>query len=138
MLKSKAAEPAQQMVRLVARRSLFLRAGLSGRYWAIRRWVIVWAVTKFAGIVALVAVVLLTGADKFSCPDGCTEPSEQTASTESHDTIHTCILCSLGVESPIAPASLTPLGTVATLGTALPSLVRAGMPFALEHPPRRL
>jgi hypothetical protein len=95
-------------------------------------------VTKFVGIVALAAVVLLTGVDKFSCPDGCTESSEQTASTESHDTVHTCILCSLGVDTPEVSAGLTPLGTVATVGTALPSLVRPGMPFALEHPPRRL
>ena len=137
MLKSKAAQRVQQSG---ARRRLTFAippAGFSLDLLA-RAQVIVWVVTKFVGIVALVAVVLLTGADKFSCPDGCTESSEQTASTESHDTVHACILCSLGVETATVPASLTSLGTVATVGTALPSLVRSGIPFALEHPPRRL
>jgi hypothetical protein len=96
-------------------------------------------VVRFLWGVTLVAFILLVGGDKICCPDGCTDRSNGTASTESvpHDAPHTCVLCVLGVEAADAPRSDAPAGVVSSVGAALTPSLPNGMPLSLDHPPRR-
>ena len=94
---------------------------------------------RFLWSVTLVAFILLVGGDKICCPDGCTDRSNGTASTESvpHDALHTCVLCVLGVEAADAPRSDNPAGLVASVVPALTPPLPNGIPLSLDHPPRR-
>jgi hypothetical protein len=91
---------------------------------------LVWGVT-------LVSFILLVGADKICCPDGCTDPSNA-ASTESvpHNTLHSCVLC-VGVEAADAPRSDAPVGVVSSVVAALTPSLPNGISLSLDHPPRR-
>jgi hypothetical protein len=95
-------------------------------------------VVRFVWGVTLVAFMLLVAGDKICCPDGCTDTSERSPMTESvpHDDAHTCVLCVLGVESADTPPSDTPAELVATIVPALTPSLHAGIPLALDHPPR--
>jgi hypothetical protein len=96
-------------------------------------------VVRFLWGVTLVAFIVLVGGDKICCPDGCTDRSNGTPSTESvpHDGLHTCVLCMLGVEAVDAPRSDTPSGVVTSVVPALTPSLTNGIPLALDHPPRR-
>ena len=94
---------------------------------------------RFLWGVTLVAFILLVGGDKICCPDGCTDRSNGTASTESvpHDALHTCVLCVLGVEGADALRSDNPAGFVASVVPGLTPPLPNGIPLSLDHPPRR-
>lgn len=95
-------------------------------------------VVRFVWGVTLVCFMLLVGADKLCCPDGCTDRSNGEASTESvpHNGVHTCVLC-VGVEAAGAPCSDNPAGVVSSVVPALTPSLPNGMPLSLDHPPRR-
>jgi hypothetical protein len=82
--------------------------------------------------------MVLVGADRICCPDGCTDGTNGNGATESlpRNPLHTCVLC-VGVEAVDTPPSDTPAGVVSSVVPALTPSLPNGIPLALDHPPRR-
>jgi hypothetical protein len=96
-------------------------------------------VLRFVAALTLAAFTLLVCVDKVCCPDGCTERSG-TASTESvpHNAAHTCVLCVLGVETPMAPLPLKPLALVSIVPATTVGWLPVRAPLPPEYPPRNV
>jgi hypothetical protein len=94
------------------------------------------AVRKLVGIALVIAVTLLTGADRISCPDGCTSQEQTSATEHSQAPVHECVLCALGVETQAIVRCDAPPVTVSTVVFSVQSALLSAPISGIEHPPR--
>jgi hypothetical protein len=103
------------------------------------------------------ALLTLVSVDRVVCADGCTESRSGIADsriagdadedcdsdcdcTSGHATIpdrpHECVLCTSGLEAPVALPTLSPLGIIGRLPASALPIATSVPPPLLDHPPR--
>jgi hypothetical protein len=93
-------------------------------------------VRKLVGIVLILIVTLLIGADPISCPDGCTSDHDSAATEQSQAPAHGCVLCALGVETQPITRCIAPSLTSAPVASPNRSPLLSAPLLGIEHPPR--
>jgi hypothetical protein len=122
-------------------------------------------VLKGVAWVTLMALLTLVSVDRVVCADGCTDSEDGVAdgrtagdagrnsgagggcdrdcdsgSGGGQATVpahpHSCVLCTTGLEAPVALPTLSPLGIIGRLTVAAPRSAASIPPPLLDHPPR--
>ncbi len=108
--------------------------------------------------VTLMALLTLVSVDRVVCADGCTDSGNGVADCrmagDAGDTgcdcdsdrdsgeatvpdhPHSCVLCTTGLEAPVALPTLSPLGLVGRLTVSALPITTSVPPPLLDHPPR--
>lgn len=89
--------------------------------------------------ITVAAFLTLVAVDQVCCPDGCTDQTHSASTSDDalpNDSLHTCVLCVLGVEPAVSAPQLEPLALVGTSLPALTPSVRLAPPPLPYHPPR--
>jgi hypothetical protein len=86
--------------------------------------------------VLLIAVALLTGVDRISCPDGCTSQEHSSATEHSQAPVHTCVLCTLGVHTQSIVRCDAPAVAMSLVSFPVQPLFPSVPLLGIDHPPR--
>jgi hypothetical protein len=101
------------------------------------------------------ALLTLVSVDRVVCADGCTDSGNGAADSRTAggdgcgrdcdpdsgqatvpDHPHSCVLCTTGLDAPVALPTLSPLGIIGRLIVSALPIATSVPPPLLDHPPR--